>query len=165
MHLVNAEGLSDRVARALGSAKVLRRLESCLLRKYETVRPSGQLRMLRLSMSENDDHPPLRTETAVSRVGRQRLSACRVRPRERRRHNANPCFAVGPVIQNRSSCQGRSPSSSFLLFLSCTNSIPRLPNLSPFNHHSHGQPSIRRPSSTPPNHSSHRRNFDPRSRL
>ena len=28
--------------------------------------------------------------------GRLCLSACRIRRRERRRHSANPCFAVGP---------------------------------------------------------------------
>lgn len=77
--------------------------------------------MLRLSMSENDDHPSLRTETAVSRVGRQRLSACRVRPRERRRHNANPCFAVGPVIRIDHHVKAGCLVTPITFFLSCLN--------------------------------------------
>jgi hypothetical protein len=59
---------------------------------------------------------------AGSFKSRLRLSACRIRPRERRRHNANPCFAVGPVNQNRSSRQGKLFGS--LSSLSCHNTPP-----------------------------------------
>jgi hypothetical protein len=63
---------------------------------------------------------PAAQDMAGSFKSRLRLSACRVRPREHRRHN--PCFAVGPVNQNRSSRQGKlfgsSNSPSF------TNPIP-----------------------------------------
>jgi hypothetical protein len=61
-------------------------------------------------------------DMAGSFKSRLRLSACRVRPRERRRHNANPCFAVGPVNQNRSSRQGKLFGSHN--FLSCSNPTP-----------------------------------------
>jgi hypothetical protein len=40
----------------------------------QTVRASEEMRVLRLSMLENDDHPSLTTRAAVSRVG----SDCRL---------------------------------------------------------------------------------------
>lgn len=75
----------------------------------------------------------------------------------------SPCVFARQIYKNRSPRQGRFVSQTpSLPFQSCFH--PPLPRqtLQPPTQHNHGQPSVRRPGSTSPNHASDCGDFDPR---